>query len=104
MKFYSKLPEPDDMTKEKSLKIIEKYIAKDNFLGFRNHSKYSNEKNTFRFTLMALNFEFIQSLEKDPMVKKVYWHPSAPPPGGGMDGISMRYRVYVKYHSKGKDK
>ena len=31
-------------------------------------------------------------------VKNVYFTPAAAGPGQGMDGISMVYRIYVKYH------
>ena len=39
---------------------------------------------------------------EDDAVKNVYFNPSVPPPGGTVDSISMRYKVYVQYHFKDK--
>jgi hypothetical protein len=35
---------------------------------------------------------------EDPAVANVFFNPSIPPPGTGMDGISLRYKIYVEYH------
>ena len=44
----------------------------------------------------------------DKRIKNVYFNPSVPPPGSGVDGISMRYKIYIEYYmikdKKGKVK
>ncbi len=89
------------MTKEESKEIIEKYLDPDQerIMDLRNHKKYTlagNEK-TFRFTVKLLSLEFLISLMEDEKIKNVYWNPSIPPPGGSIDSISMRYKVYVEF-------
>ena len=46
---------------------------------------------------VVISLEFIISLMEDSQVKNVYWNPSVPPPGGSVDSISLRYKVYVEY-------
>lgn len=85
---------------EESEEIIKGYIddLDQNFLRFSNHKKYKRLKNTFSFTLRAMSMDLMSDLLADERVKNVFYTPSAPPPGQGMDGISFRYRVYVQYH------
>ena len=45
-----------------------------------------------------ISLEMLINIMENEYVKNVYFTPSAPAPGTGMDGISMVYRIYVKYH------
>lgn len=89
-----------EKTSEESLAILTKYIEKDgnDILNFKNHRKHEIRKNVYRFTVDLISLEFIISLMEDEEVKNVYWNPSTPPPGGSIDSISLRYKVYVEYH------
>jgi|TARA_E500000318_G_C3507347_1_gene190872 hypothetical protein len=89
------------LTEEESLTILKEHLENEDIriLGFNNHRKVPKiAENTFRFTINVISFDFIINLMEDEAVKNIYFHPSAPPPGKGLDGISMRYRVYVEYH------
>lgn len=89
-----------EKTLEDSLAILMKYIEKDgnDILNFKNHRKHEIRENVYRFTVDLISLEFIISLMEDEEVKNVYWNPSTPPPGGSIDSISLRYKVYVEYH------
>ena len=94
------MPRKKQKTVQQSLDILTKYIEKEenDILNFKNHRKHNIRPNTFRFTIDLISLEFIISLMEDDAVKNVYWNPSAPPPGTGIDGVSLRYKVYVEYH------
>lgn len=89
-----------ETTEEESLQIISKYLQRegDEILNFKNHRKHNVRKNFFRFTVDMISLELIISLMEDEKIKNVYWNPSVPPPGAGVDGVSLRYKVYVEYH------
>lgn len=89
-----------EKTPQQSLDIIKKYIEVEGneILNFKNHRKHTIRPNVFRFTVDLISLEFIISLMEDEEVKNVYWNPSTPPPGGTIDSISLRYKVYVEYH------
>ncbi len=91
---------PKEKTLEQSLEIISKYIEVEGneILNFKNHRKHRLRDNVFRFTVDLISLEFIISLMEDEEVKNVYWNTSVPPPGGSIDSISLRYKVYVEYH------
>ena len=90
-----------DLTEEESLSIIRKHIPEeDTFLAFKNHRKHDVFPNTYRFTIALISLEFMISLMEESRVRNVYFNPSAPPPGGSLDGISLRYKVYVEYFKK----
>lgn len=86
-------------TLEESLEILQKYIEADGneILNFKNHRKHNIRPNVFRFTVDLISLEFIISLMEDDEVRNVYWNPTIPPPGGSIDSISLRYKVYVEY-------
>ena len=94
------MPRKKQKTVQESLDILTKYIEKEenDILNFKNHRKHNIRPNTFRFTVDLISLEFIISLMEDEAVKNVYWNPSIPPPGGSVDSISLRYKVYVEYH------
>ena len=89
-----------ELTVEESLNILKKYVGRETnrLLNFKNHKKHSLDRNTFRFTLDLISLDFLISLIDDEAVKNVYFNPSVPPPGGSIDSISLRYKVYVQYH------
>jgi len=92
-----------ELREEESYEILSKYIQNENeILNFKNHRKHPIRKNVFRFTIDLISLEFLIQLMEDDAVKNVYFNPSVPPPGGTVDSISMRYKVYVQYHLKGK--
>ncbi len=89
-----------ELTVEESFAILNKYISRENnkLLNFKNHKKHSLDTNIFRFTLDLISLDFLISLIDDDSVKNVYFNPSVPPPGGSIDSLSLRYKVYVQYH------
>lgn len=92
--------EKRDLTVDESREILEKYLQRESniLLNFKNHKKHSITENTFRFTVNLMSLDFLISLIDDEAVKNVYFNPSVPPPGGSIDSISLRYKVYVQYH------
>lgn len=88
-----------EKTIEQSLEILKKYIELEGneILNFKNHRKHHLRPNVYRFTVDLISLEFIISLMEDEEVKNVYWNPSTPPPGGSIDSISLRYKIYVEY-------
>lgn len=90
-----------DLTDQESFDTISKYLDGENeIIQFSNHRKYSKLKNTFRFTLNAISFRFLFNLMKDDSVSNIFLNPAMPPPGTGIDGASLRFKVYVEYHQK----
>ena len=88
-----------ELTIDESLKVLEKYIQNENeILNFKNHRKHDIRPNVFRFTVDLISLEFLIQLMEDDAVKNVYFNPSVPPPGGTVDSISLRYKIYVQYH------
>ena len=89
-----------ELTAAESLEIIKRNIEDDPVLEFKNHRKHNLMRNTFRFTVALISLDFLISLMEEEEVMNVYFNPSAPPPGTGIDGISLRYKVYVRYHDR----
>ena len=89
-----------ELTPDESLEILRKYLERDNnkLLNFKNHRKHNLDRNIFRFTIDLMSLDFLISLIDDPAVKNVYFNPSHPPPGGSVDSISLRFKVYVQYN------
>lgn len=87
------------MTENESREIITRNIDADAsiIMDFKNHKKHNILENTYRFTVSLISLDFLISLMEEEKVKNVYFNPSAPPPGTGIDGISLRYKVYVQY-------
>lgn len=87
-----------ELTDAQSLRILKKYVDREtDLLNFKNHKKFDKRHNTFRFTVDVISLEFLISIMEDEKVKNVYFNPSVPPPGGSLDSISMRYKVYVEF-------
>lgn len=90
------------MNEKESKEIILRNIDEEasDIMEFKNHRKHNILKNTYRFTVSLISLDFLISLMEEEKVKNVYFNPSAPPPGTGIDGISLRYKVYVQYHEE----
>jgi hypothetical protein len=87
-----------ELTEAQSLRVLKKYVDREtDLLNFKNHKKFDKRDNTFRFTVDVISLEFLISIMEDEKVKNVYFNPSVPPPGGSLDSISMRYKVYVEF-------
>ena len=87
-----------ELRPKESMTILSNYIKNENeILGFKNHRNHNLKENTFRFTVDLMSLEFLISIMEDHRVKNVYFNPSVPPPGASLDGISLRYKVYVEY-------
>ncbi len=85
-------------TIEKAKEIVMSYIpAEDSFMNFRNLREHSIMNNTYRFTVDIVSLDFLISLMEDESILNVYFNPSVPPPGTGIDGISLRYKIYVQF-------
>ena len=88
-----------DLTLDESLELIRRHIPEeDTFLKFKNHKKHPILDNTYRFTVDLISLDFLISLMEEENVANVYFNPSVPPPGTGIDGISLRYKIYVQYY------
>ena len=90
------------ITQEESLEIITRNISEDEMkiMDLKNHRSHKLLENTFRFTVSIISLDFLISLMEEEQVMNVYFNPSAPPPGTGIDGISLRYKVYVQYYER----
>ena len=50
------------------------------------------------FTVNMMSLDLLIAIMEHDQVDNVYFTPVAPAPGKGLDGLSMNYKVYVKYH------
>lgn len=90
-----------ELTLKESEEIIKEIIGEEyKFLNYKNHRKHTLDKNTFRFTIDFISLDFLLKAMEHAKIKDVFFNPSAPPPGGSVDGISLRYKVYLRYHFK----
>ena len=91
-----------EITPQESIKLITSHISEQEskIMDFKNHRKHKLLENTYRFTVSLISLDFLISLMEEPRVSNVYFNPSAPPPGTGVDGISLRYKIYVQYHEE----
>lgn len=83
--------------------LIGRYDEISEIIDFRNHREYiSNnipaDKRAFRFTVKLISANFIQDLISDPRVLHVFYAASHAPPGGALDSISLRYKIYIIYN------
>ena len=75
-----------EVTTEESLAILKPLAEKEEF------------QNVYRFTINIMSLDLLISIMEHEAVQNVYFTPSSPATGQGMDSISMIYKVYVKYH------
>jgi hypothetical protein len=89
-------------TVEGSERLINEYLSEyHDIVDFRNHKEYKklgNRKNVYRFTVKLITLDFLEKVAKDKRVKNIMFSPSTPPPGAGIDSISMRYKIYIEYN------
>lgn len=87
---------------EQSRKLLSKYLDEySDIIDFRNHKQYKrlgDRENVYRFTVKLISLDFLEKVAKDKRVKNIMFSPSTPPPGAGIDSISMRYKIYIEYH------
>ena len=99
----SKLKEEDKIRREEdSIQLIRQYIKPyEDIISFKNHKKYklANRENIYRFTTKLVSLDFLLKISEDRRVKNLFFSPSTPPPGQGIDSISMRYKIYIEYYS-----
>ena len=99
----SKEKQERELTLEESEKMILKHLKKSvEITEIKNHKKFHPLENTYRFTMSIVSLKFLNSLLRDRNVEDLLFSPSAPPPGGGFDGTSLRYKIYVVYKKKTK--
>jgi len=92
---------PRPITEQESLEILQPLAEREVFINFSSHMPYPHRdfgENVFRFTINILSLDLLISIMEHEQVENVYFSGAAPGPGQGVDGISMNYRVYVKYH------
>jgi len=90
-----------EVTTEESLEILRPLTETEEFINFSGHRKFPYKgfgENVYRFTVNIMSLDMLISLMEHEKVKNVYFSPAAAGPGQAMDGISMIYKVYVKYH------
>ena len=93
---------PRSVTEKESLRTLKSILGKENLamgINLANHRKVAHAEGTYRITLDVISLAPVIKLMEHKIVKNVWWHPSASPPGAGPDGIALRYRLYVQYHN-----
>jgi hypothetical protein len=101
--FSSSLKEEEKIkTQEESENLLKDYLEDyDDIIDFRNHKEFKklgNRKNVYRFTVKLISLDFLEKVAKDKRVRNIMFSPSTPPPGAGIDSISMRYKIYIEYY------
>tara|TARA_B100001250_G_scaffold340917_1_gene308724 strand:+ start:147 stop:458 length:312 start_codon:yes stop_codon:yes gene_type:complete len=90
-----------EITREESLEILRPLAEKEEFINFSGHRKFPHKNfgdNVYRFTINIMSLDLLISVMEHEQVENVFFTPSSPATGQGMDSISMIYKVYVKYH------
>ena len=80
--------------------IISSILAeKEEFLGINwNNFKKTSDGPVFQTTMEKMSLDALINLLDHPRVKNVFFHPSVAPPGSGVDGIALRYRMYFEFN------
>ena len=90
-----------NVTLEESLAILKPLAEKEEFVNFSAHKAFPFKglgENVYRFTINIMSLDLLISIMEHEQVQNVYFTPSAPGIGQGLDSISMIYKVYVRYH------
>ena len=90
-----------ELTVEESLNILKPIAETEDFINFTGHRKFPYKgfgENVYRFTVNLISLDMLINIMEHDQVMNVYFTPTAAGPGQGIDGISMIYKVYVKYH------
>lgn len=94
-----------EITLNQSLQVIKDCLTTNDeekelkFLGFKNHKKQIGKmsEDFYSFTVKLICIEFLQNIQNHPKVASVFFSAAHAPPGGAVDSISLRYKVYIKY-------
>ena len=89
------------VSEKESLRFLKARVKNAEILGINwsNHRPAPRiSEDTYRFTAEIMSLEVLIGMLEHKKVKNVFWHPSAAPPGAGIDGIALRYRIYVQYN------
>jgi len=89
------------VTEEESLKILKPFMDREKFVKCTNHMPFPSKgfgPGVYRFTVNMMSLDLLIAIMEHDQVDNVYFTPVAPAPGKGLDGLSMNYKVYVKYH------
>ena len=82
----------------KAKKIIRSILEdKEEFLGI-NWKNFKKNDDLYQTTMEKMSLDALITLLDHPDVKNVFFHPSVAPPGSGVDGIALRYRVYFEFN------
>ena len=90
-----------ELTSQESLDILKPIAETEGFINFTGHRKFPYKgfgDNVYRFTVNIISLDMLINIMEHDQVKNVYFTPAAAGPGQGMDGVSMIYKIYVKYH------
>jgi len=88
-------------TEEDSEKLIRSYIEEyKDILQFKNHTHQplNARQNVYKFTARVLSLDLLTKLSKDKRVKNVFYAAAAAPPGGSVDSISLRFKIFIEYY------
>jgi hypothetical protein len=81
----------------KAKRIIRTILEdREEFLGI-NWKNFKKNDDLYQTTMEKMSLDALITLLDHPDVKNVYFHPSVAPPGSGVDGIALRYRIYFEF-------
>tara|TARA_Y100001937_G_scaffold19040_1_gene26298 strand:+ start:2000 stop:2302 length:303 start_codon:yes stop_codon:yes gene_type:complete len=89
------------VTLEESEKILQSLVEKEQFINFSQHRAFPHHgfgEGVYRFSVNVISLDMLINIMEHEQIQNVYFSPTAAGPGVAMDGISMTYKVYVKYH------
>ena len=89
------------VTEEESLKILKPFMDREKFVRCTNHMPFPSKgfgPGVYRFTVNMMSLDLLIAIMEHDLVDNVFFTLVAPAPGNGVDGLSMNYKVYVKYH------
>ena len=90
-----------NLTLLESENILRPLVEKEPFVKFGDHTEYSARdfgENVFRLIVNVISLDTLISIMEHKQVHNVYFTPTAPPPDFSVDGITMAYKLYIKYH------
>tara|TARA_R100000734_G_C3229358_1_gene37975 strand:- start:80 stop:361 length:282 start_codon:yes stop_codon:yes gene_type:complete len=88
-----------DKAKKTLMDIMELMEDEGDFLSlnWNNFKENKERKNTFQVTAEKISLDALVKLLDHPKIRNVFFHPSVAPPGIGVDGIALRYRIYFEF-------
>ena len=88
------------MNIERAKEIVKSVIKdRNDFLKFNwdNFKKTKEKENMYQSTVEKISLDALINLLEHPEIENVYFHSSVAPPGSGVDGIALRYRIYFLF-------